>query len=367
MYVIGDTHFGRMNDIVWDGLLTNRLRGTKARVLEVIDKAAKAKESVVIVGDLFDSPRPTPQVVAQVFDIFQIANNEKVKLYIISGNHDCGVDYSALIVGTKANFPNVTVITDIVVLPVDGVSCAFLPHLPASEVVGGVPLSDRLRIEVEAVPAKILFTHAHVRGAKNSSDVEIEAGNAIDYNPETFPKFQSVVCGHIHRAQIIGNCSYTGSVIPCDYSECDDDKGYIHIDNKTLLKSFVLFDTKIQDYKHVTVDLMTKDSVEFPDDKMKKLVGGKLVKVSVFTNDLSKVDEYELRKAFNKYGQVTRFEVILEREDAEAPEIEGTKLSYESLFGEWLDTRDEKADAKKLALECAKEIVGGVYAEENRA
>lgn len=366
MFVIGDTHFGRMNDIVWDGMLTNRLRDTKARVCEVIDKAAQAGESVVIVGDLFDSPNPKPIVLVHVFDIFNRAMRQNVPMYIISGNHDCGVDYSALMAGAGANFQNVHFITEIETMPVDGITCAFLPHLPAAEVVGGAPLADRLREGIAGSGAKILFTHAHVYGAKNSSDVEIEAGNAIDLRPETFPQFDLVVCGHIHKAQVINDkYVYTGSVIPCDYSECEDYKSYIRIQGMEW--EHYPFETKIQDYKHVTVDLVTKDSVEFPDAKMKKLIGGKLVKVTVFTNDLSKVDEYELRKAFNKHGQVTRFEVVLEKDNEEAPEIEDTKVSYEDMFSEWLASRDEKADVKKLALVCAKEVIGGIHAEADRA
>ncbi len=87
--VVADVHFGNLG--VWPGEvvagLNNRCRQTGA-VLSRVRAAAgvpKREAALIVAGDLFDTSKPTPQVVRAVGEILR---DNFVEAHLIMGNHD---------------------------------------------------------------------------------------------------------------------------------------------------------------------------------------------------------------------------------------------------------------------------------------
>lgn len=373
MIFLADLHLNRNGDTVlvsYPSLETtlsipSRTADTLHRLSEAIDYAANTKQSVVIGGDVFDSSRPPFWVLGLLMELFKYAKSKGVALWIIPGNHDCDVSWGPDVLG-KGDFDNVHYISTPVIATVDGYEVGFLPHIPRAQVEAiekSTPFSAYV-VSLLGSHVPILVSHAHVKGAVNSSDVEVEAGEAIAFDPALYPTFDMALFGHIHKGQQVGGVIYPGSVSTCDYSEAGLAHGFVEVLGLGKVR-FIEFSHRGKEYKHVKIDLINKDAVEFPPEKVKSLVGGKLVKITVFTNDPLKVDEWDIRKAFNEFGYVTKFETIIHREEstAEFDEEEPT-VSYETLYETWLTNKDGVSEELRSdALERGKTIIAAVLAK----
>jgi len=363
MLVTCDLHLGKTQDCIDIEGLPSRMYDTVVRFKEMVDLAVGLIKKIVIAGDIFDNSRPSPKTIAVFFEMLDYARKKGVMVILIPGNHDCDVRLSSLLVAAKANFSNVIVIEDVDTMDIEGRTVGFIPHIPRRrmEEIEDFPgyVREKLGDEVD-----ILIAHAHVKGVTNSSDVELEAGEAIEFDPALFPKFKVAVFGHIHKGQKFKGVTYPGSMVPCDYSEIEDVKGFIRLEGTDV--HVLGFKHVGMEYKHITVDLVNKDSVEFEPDRVKKLVENKLVKITVYTSDPLKVDEYEMRKAFNEFGRVTRFETIINRPDSEMESVDDTEdVSYEDLFEEWLDGMEGvEPDVQAGTLEYGKTLIADVLSKE---
>lgn len=384
MLFIADLHLSRFGDTIpgeYKSRMTgdffkipSRMADTLLRLKEVVDYAAntgasrtmRTGQSIVIGGDVFDSSRPPLWVVAYLCEVFSYAHSKGVDIWIIPGNHDCDVAWGPAVLG-ETDYNNVHYINTVRRETVDGFDVGFIPHHPRSVVEAiekemswteyvGRALGDNV---------DVLVSHAHLKGVRNSSDVEIEAGEAIAFDPAVYPRFGVALFGHIHKGQNIGKVWYPGSMSVCDYSEAEDEKGFLELTDLEKGPRFIEFSHEGNQYKNIRIDLMTKDAVEFPAEKVKALVGGKLVKITAFTNDPLKVDEWAIRKTFNEFGYVTRFETIINRTEAESgfDEDEPT-VSYEDLFGTWVGNKGVSEELAADALPMGKTIIAGVLAKE---
>jgi len=334
------------------------------RLREVIAEAARLRQSVVIGGDVFDMARPPLWVAGLLFDAFGQAQAQEVPVWVIPGNHDCDVVWGPELLG-HSGWVYVHYINRPDRYTIDGMEVGFIPHLPRAvlDAVSRDGLYQNAYMAAVGDSVDVLISHAHAQGVKNSSDVEVECGDAIAYDPQLFPKCSYALFGHIHRAQTVGNVSYPGSVVVCDYSEAGDPKGYIELTSVESGPRFIEFLHEGVGYRHVRVDLMTKDQVEFPDDKVKSLVNDKLVKVTVYTDDPLKVNEWAIRAVFNKYGYVTRFETVVQREESDAEYDEDEPVSYDRLFETWLSNKDGvPEDIRSEALRIGTKLIAKVLA-----
>jgi len=216
----------------------------------------------------------------------------------------------------------------------------------------------------------VVISHAHISGAVNSSEIEIEAGEAIHFNPSKFYKYKLGVFGHIHKYQVLGKNIYCGGIATNTFDEADYIKGFMHvIDPKNYM--FIPFETPETQYATVVIDLINKDTVKYADATLKKIANNKLLKLVIYARDIMQVNQVELKKMFETYGIVMRLEIVIaEKYDSDATEEDletvFEKLDYKAVFKNWINEKSLPLDDKKLVLSLGYDIIAEVInAERN--
>lgn len=368
MIVIADLHLGKVQDTVPKNGLPSRVWDLKQRVSEAIDVCRQHDESLVLAGDIFDSTHPSPWMI----DVFlELMKQTTTETFLLLGNHDCGVEYHSLqyVQGLLAH---VHLINEPQFRVIDGMKTALLPHMPRVKMEAAVEkygsyMDYALHCVKEEVD--VVVSHAHISGAKNSSDVEIEAGEALHFDPSDFFKFKLGIFGHIHKHQVLrrGKILYTGPVVTNSFDEAEQIKGFVSVekDGEKLDWQFVPYEYEETAYKHVVIDLVSKDTLDLSPTKLKKMAEGKLLKVSVYAKDLMMVNEGEIRTAFKEVGgQVVRFETIHcneigEIEDDTVDDVFET-INYRPVLKEYVKTKKLPEAEEKLAVKLGYEIIAEV-------
>ncbi len=338
------------------------------------------EESLVLVGDIFDSTHPSPWMIEMFLHLMRTARSWNVEVFVLLGNHDCGVHYHSLQYVPKL-MDNIYLIDKPEFRVIDGMKCALLPHMPRVEMekIDYDYQSFALSRIKEAVD--VVMGHAHITGAKNASDVEIEAGEALRFDPSDFFKFQLGVFGHIHKHQTLrqGKIVYTGPVVTNSFDEAEQIKGYVDVEKNgaKIEWTFQPYGEPETEYKHVTVNLVDKTTLDLSRKKLEELGKGKLLKISVWAKDLMMVNEGEIRKAFQDVGgQVVRFETIhcinVKKigvvEDLDTDDVFGA-IDYPLTLKTYIRAKkDELTESeKRLAIKLGNEIIAEVLDAERIA
>ena len=83
---VADVHIG--NHKRHGGEMTAGVNDRCRRVLDVLEHAAEGVEQLVVLGDLFDTSNPTPQVLAATFEALQRPGSQRRRVQLLVGNHD---------------------------------------------------------------------------------------------------------------------------------------------------------------------------------------------------------------------------------------------------------------------------------------
>ncbi len=384
MIITADLHLGLVTDsIIDESGLPSKFLDTLLLFSEMIAVATKHKDkSLIIAGDLFDSLSLKPYIIEGLFSCFKEANNVGVKIYIIPGNHDCDARWTALVIARSANYGNVIVHT----MPklaeefADGIKVDFLPHMPTNVEQRFLEEFKTFGKFFKGSKSNILISHANKSGAVNASEVEMEAGNAIEFNPAEFPStYDFVFLGHIHKHQEIAVTSrgnsyliiYPGAPPMCDFGESTLVKGYIEVEKQSgsVQQKFVPFKSRIHEYKQIKLNLISKDSLDLSAEKIKKAVLGKLLKITVYARDSLQIEEAKIRRAFNEFGKVVRFEYIIQGRSQGDLESENEEailggLNHTALLKAYLKDRSElDRDSRALSLKIGTEVINSCLNE----
>ncbi len=322
-------------------------------------------------GDIFDSSAPRPWMIAVLIKLLQYAEAKKVDVWMIPGNHDCGVHYHSLEY-LNTLLENVHLVIEPKKVKIDGLTVGFLPHIPREimeiEIANHGSYMDYALSKIKTT-VDVVIGHAHINGAKNASDIEIEAGEALEFDPGQFFKFKWGVFGHIHKPQVLkrNKIFYTGSIVTNSFDEAEIEKGYVHVLDRTTCE-FIPFTTPETPYKHIVIDLVSKSTLD--TTKIKALAEGNIIKLSVYAQTLTQIDETALRKEFNKYGTVVRFEAIIVSEAGEVLNTDitdvFTAVNYVPVLTSWIKSKKYPAAQAKAAIACGTEIITEVLnAERN--
>ncbi|MEE1003152.1 MAG: exonuclease SbcCD subunit D [Acutalibacteraceae bacterium] len=210
-------------------------------ILKIIDE--QKADCVIIAGDVYDKSVPTAEAVS-LFDWFLTSLCErKVKVLIISGNHDSA---------ERLSFGNrIMTYSGVFISPIfDGrvktveicdnygkINFHLLPFLKPANVRKYFPdieinsYNDALKAVVESMninksERNVLVTHQFVTGAVRCESEEISVGGSdnVDYN--IFDDFDYVALGHIHSPQSVGRetVRYCGTPLKYSFSEVNHKK-----------------------------------------------------------------------------------------------------------------------------------------------
>jgi len=362
MIVIADLHMDKVSDsILFDGM-SSQVLDIRNRLVEAVVAAAKDDRILVIAGDIFNKVNPPTYVIAEFFAFLDHCRELDIYVYIIPGNHDCGVNWANISMLREVDLPNVFIITDITRIAIFDFDVTFIPHLALRQletIEADYGSLAELLDSMYPEGMDIVIGHGMVTGLKYDNDIFYEAGNALTIDVSAMPDFNLMVLGHVHNhCEMSGKIVYPGSPRVTNFGEVEDEKGYVQIHKDGSWKWFSYVD-EVTPYKDITIDLVTKDDVDLSDEVLEELVAGAVIKLRVLARDRIQVDEPLLIRAFNKFGHVSRFEVNIDKQ-ATGEAKDHARVAQEhpvDLLKTHLSKKKALAKVKQLAFKIGKEIV----------
>lgn len=198
--VIGDVHFKDGNSISTDKM--------QASLCEILEK--NEFDFIVLTGDIYDQHSIMKIGVNKRVSDFINCLSSYSKLFIIVGNHDirnnnCYLPEEHTLYQFKYNKNNLVVVDQPLIYEVKNYKFTFCPYVPEGR------FHEALNI-VEWSGSSIVFCHQEIKG------VEV---NGIKSNSRDVwkPEYPILVCGHIHKRQIIGNIHLPGTPYSQNFSE----------------------------------------------------------------------------------------------------------------------------------------------------
>ena len=370
MIFAADAHLGHVGDSVMEnGELPSRVADTFVRLNELLSAAQEDPDRLLVLGgDVFDSVDPKTYVVAGLLSC--LAQHSDVEVCMIPGNHDCGVQWNSLLTLRAASLSHVRVVLKPHSFETrSGVVVSLFPHMPKRDTEA--LLLDRTVEEAakSLLPRKsVLVVHGQLRGSIPASETEMESGSAYLWDLEKLSSFSLVLLGHVHRHQVHAARNgvegvYSGPLVPQDFGEATDARGYIRVDEKSRW-TFVPFSSKIREYRHIKIDLVSKESVDLSSKRIRKVARDKLLKITVYARNYLAVDMQEIRTAFEKHGRVLRYETLVFRgADEEITKELSPSAEHDlpTLLKQYLQKKSElDADTRRMAYRIGSEILEDV-------
>ena len=211
------------------------------QILNIIDD--EAPDGVIIAGDVYDKSIPSAEAV-ELFDDFLVRLAErKLKVFIISGNHDSperlafgnrlmdasGIHLSRVYQGQLQLFSMEDAFgtVDLYLLPF--VKPVHVRRFyPEAEIESYTDAIRTVLKQTVLVPEhrSVLVTHQFVTGATRSESEELSVGGSDNVDASVFEGFDYVALGHIHRPQNLDGdrIRYSGTPLKYSFSEAGDQK-----------------------------------------------------------------------------------------------------------------------------------------------
>lgn len=375
MIIIADIHLGRTNDsFIVDGVLS-QTKDIRARLKTILARAKMTHQNIAIAGDVFNRVNPTTQIISEMFSWFILCKAAGVRVYLIAGNHDAGVDWTNMRMFQSADLQNVTVFTDpdeFMVMEGRGTDefqrkVLFWPHVPMDvreDAERGHGTVSRW-VAARYPKAEFIITHGTITGTEGyENDIFFEAGDSMPIEPGEFSNLKLMVVGHIHdhMETLKHKWIYPGSLIVNNFGEVDEYKGWVEVNLKDLKSTWHEFPDDVTPWVHIELDLTEKDETSLDEKEIEKVVSGAVIKITVLAKAHGIVNEVYIKQLFNKYGHVTRFETVVADSAIEA--VPGKRrLSCKELLSEYLDNNtDATIEEKEFALRMGAKIIEEVRA-----
>ncbi|MEM0493561.1 MAG: DNA repair exonuclease [Candidatus Thermoplasmatota archaeon] len=214
-----------------------------------IDQAIKEKPDVILhAGDLFDSVRPNNRAITFALEEMLRLSKLGIPLVIIDGNHEhpklreTGHIFR-IFEHIDHVYPvyNETYRTINIECRGKKIAIHALPHCNSSSRYE----QEFKKIKIQdSCDYNILLTHGSVKGVHNY-DYSMNEFNELSLSPSLLtPDFDYIALGHYHKhTQIKENAWYSGSIEHLTFTEANDKKGYIKLDEK-LKPVFIELETR---------------------------------------------------------------------------------------------------------------------------
>jgi len=379
MIIISDIHWDKITDSVLvktkDGTIQSQLLDVDTRMQEIYNACLEGNHSLVIAGDLFNKVNPPTNIIARFMSILWLFVKAGIHVYILPGNHDCGSNWANVSMLDGMPHDKVHVITTPQEGIVDGQEVLFVPHIAFNVIellkekngTFGGWLRKHFGDHHE-----LIITHGQVVNLNYSNDIFFEAGDALEIDPNVWPSFDLMITGHVHKHHEMmefysknktATIVYPGSLRITNFGEVDDEKGYITFNGP---RDWIWepYESEITPYVDLTIDLVNKDEIDLSDKTVSSIAKDAVIKIKVVTRDRLLVDEPAIRRAFNKFGHVSRFETVVEKEGAE---IDGdelfTELSHMEQLKEYISGMKSSDSIKKLATKLGGELISEVLGD----
>ena len=248
LFHLSDLHIGkRVNEF-------SMIEDQKYILTQILHETEQEKpDGILISGDVYDRTIPTAEAV-QVFDAFLTRLSEqKVPVFIISGNHDSaerlafgsslmgksGIYFSKVYDGTVEKIPMQDAYGTVWIYLLPFLRPSTVRHALSERAEEVQSAADAVRIALEQTKIddeerNVLLVHQFVTGAKRCDAEELQVGDVDQIPAELFASLDYAALGHIHSPQKVGRetVRYCGAPLKYSFSEAGQEKSITVVELK---------------------------------------------------------------------------------------------------------------------------------------
>ena len=377
----------------------------------IVDVAIKDKSDLfVIAGDTYDNYEPLNPIRAFLNSQIKKLSEASIPVVILTGNHDVCSRHHALEPVAAMGLNNVQVISSPRLVSFKDKLLMIFPY--AMEIENGTYTTKELfnnfleysKNKIAKTPnfqnkEILFFGHFGVKGAilntyEDLTDINVLKEEKIEGKRKVFLNASSkditigdldrlveigvkyIALGDYHRHQVLAtkNCIafYTGSIEKTDFSEADDDKGFIIYDSEAV-EDAKLGKCRFHIFPQLRPMIELSGNLQEITSKIDKLSGsvGTLVKIKFRGSedqqreyfDGQKVLDQKIKAKFDPVYVAASQEVIDQKEKDEAKEVEDEILNKNNLddkdilmvVQEAIIERTDNKEEQKILIEMAEQ------------
>jgi len=326
---------------------------------------------LIIAGDLFDRPKPTPGDYRLAGECLAMVKGKK---YVIPGNHDKTGSGSATVHAYETRLFEghaLQVMSDDIFF-LGGIkhNLMFAPYFADTP---EKTYADRITESYNRYNAPgqltILVCHIDVPGAIYGAEQEIQIGK-VGTLPTGLKNVDLVLAGHIHKHQKFqyGNATvvYPGALSRTSHTEENEAKGFLLLDTEKPDK--IRFIKRTNDRQYLTVQRKWTGSFVLP-----KELAGKKGCIRYIINAAKKysgmIDRRAIEKRLLKRFDEVRVQINYEREVSEAAKKATTGRGFGEYEDQWLKRHatGRVASIRKLFSSYKKKLDLDVVSTGNRS
>jgi DNA repair exonuclease SbcCD nuclease subunit len=300
--LVGDIHIGNNKD-------NDIFHNTCIRLFqEIVDTCVRRDiDTIIIVGDLFDSPTAISQkTLKTLHTILDLCKN--LNLIIVRGNHDTYYK--------KEAHPNWLSLfkeyTNIITVEDNYYTIGDLCLVPWGYPIKDLPWSG------------YLLGHFEINYFKMNDSYECWNSKL---NPEHFKKFKHVYSGHFHFPETKGNITYLGSPFQQDFGDAGSARGYYVFEPYSEELEFIEFTNSPKYYRIITNVL--DDYLDNIKDNFIKLVFDQDYGTLKNTEIIEKVELLEPAALFIDISKTENLDTLTQEEDINIEMKSNTDILFE--------------------------------------
>lgn len=353
--VIGDIHFGmRRNSKTFHEILM--------RSLDKVFKTVKKEDSVVVLGDVFDSRSNVDfKILNDAWDFFIKLSRSCKELFVLAGNHDeyykefsrenTNCRFLEFEPGSDSKIAPVKVVTELSVIEVAGYNCLFVPWIDTVE------KKNAAKSKLDG-SIGILFGHFDSVGLYKNTD---PLSMPLAFTVEDLKDVPLVLSGHYHKRLANGNIIYVGSYINSTFNDLDDVKG-LHTIRKENLVEFIPNGCPTFHYLNIDDPALFIQAVNIADEttkeSLRKKIEGNFIKIFLQEYRKENDDVYKIIKSLNPLEVFVSFNRADFTDDTPI-DFEGfdSKTDVASFLLQYIDNNVKEKLPPEITLDNIKELI----------
>lgn len=392
--ILGDPHLGKglsIGKISVGANLNSRIADQLNLLDWTLDLAVdRSIDHIIITGDVFEDPRPGPQLIAIFIAWLKKCQAYGVTVHIIMGNHDLFrsgmVFVSSLDIIAEMDLDNVNVYKDTNTVIIGSSAFTLVPFRDRksfgteSNADALALLRNSLVYELAGIPVtykKVLVGHLAIEGSIPVGDEIDDIANELFCPVDMFAGYDYVWMGHVHKPQVMKKnkpyIAHIGSMDISNFGETDHHKHIVIFDCNSVSNDFSIETLPTRPLKKLVISV-PKDTANTTEYVLKAIEAEKLdftkaiVKVEVSLSDpelksvsKSVIEKHLLSKgAYNITGIAESKKVALIKRDTN--NTIDTKMDVVSAIKTYSDTYIDVANRAPF-IELAMEIYNEYKAE----
>jgi len=323
----------------------SRLQDKLKLISESVHYAIDNKADMYIsAGDEFDSLNPPELLRYKFIEVMAPLFEANIPWRLIMGNHVYNATYYNMMSEEKLlkllGKKEFQIIAELSTEEFKGYPLSYVPWVRVPEAIEFL----------KAYPQRFVFGHMPIEGAV-LNDYEITSKEGIPVTALINQK--QALFGHFHKPQLMPDWGYIGSIARQDFSERDQDKGFIEFSIDPLIRNFI----KVNDRPFTQYEFSEPDDpIEFIEQLT---LNGDIVKVKLTGTDkwLYSINKAELTAKLTQAGALKVMPPELSSlEEAQVKFTYSKDSSFQSNITDYCG-RMKRKDCEPLMQEILTEVI----------